>query len=552
MGNIKNVRSLVIMLRRGATAGSGQAGRIAIRVWSSLHKFACHSVLITESLGDIAGFESLEVSRSFSMKFRLQAVLDIGRKISEIIDFDASAEQQRTVVRQGVDSELDHRKHTYQGIESLLAEVANELQNESPNELLQDLKAVYLPQIGFLVALPKDKETAIAQFEGAESDSWEQMFSGDGIIYYKNDQMRHLDQHFGDLFTDICDREIEIIHELALDVLKYEDSLIAASDLCADLDCFLALAEGAKRYNFCRPKLTQENIVNIKGGRHPLQELTVSTFIPNDTYLSCGGESSDDASDCNKHTTSMSTSDYSHESKNSIVVLTGPNFSGKSVFLKQVAIIVYLTHIGCFIPASQATVGITDKILLRIATRDSVSRSQSAFLVDLQQVSMAVNLASSRSLLVIDEFGKGTASYDGAGLVGGLIEYFSTLARSKQPKVLAATHFHEVFERGLTNLGPSASFAHMEIRLDGNTEVARRQVTYLYNLQPGLSSASFGTVCAAMNGIDEEIIKRAEELTLLATKGGDLMAACATLNKSEVNDLQVAVGSADHSASDVD
>lgn len=125
----------------------------------------------------------------------------------------------------------------------------------------------------------------------------------------------------------------------------------------------------------------------------------------------------------------------------SMLVLTGPNYSGKSVYLKQVALIVYMAHVGSFVPAERAKIGLTDKILSRVTTRETVSRSQSAFMIDLQQISLAINLATRRSLLIIDEFGKGTESSDGAGLACAVMEYLLGLG-SDRPKVIGATHFH--------------------------------------------------------------------------------------------------------------
>jgi DNA mismatch repair protein MSH5 len=124
-----------------------------------------------------------------------------------------------------------------------------------------------------------------------------------------------------------------------------------------------------------------------------------------------------------------------------MLILTGPNYSGKSVYLKQVAVIVYMAHVGSFVPAESARIGITDKILSRVATRESVSRIQSAFMIDLQQISLALSLASRRSLLIIDEFGKGTDSSDGAGLACAVFKHLLSLG-TERPKVLAATHFH--------------------------------------------------------------------------------------------------------------
>ena len=540
LGKIKNVRSFLVTLRRGVSSGTGQAGKVAFRIWHGLHEFACHSTEIFNVLRDVAGVEALSVSTVFANRFSLQDVNTVGLRISEVIDLEISKEDLRTVVLPGFDKDLDQKKQLLQGFESLLTHVATELQHTIPAGLPRDLKVNYVPQIGCLVVLPIDEEAGTALFEGSENEDWERMFSSNGLMYYKNDAMRELDERFGDLATDIGDREVEIAHDLAMQILGFEEPLVAASEACAELDTLLALAEGAKRYNLCRPTLTEDNALYIKDGRHPLQELTVPSFVPNDTSLaSCHYTNTPSFNGASRSPSSNTSRE--HDDQSAILLLTGPNFSGKSVYLKQVAIIVYLAQIGSFVPASEATIGITDKILIRLATRDSVSRSQSAFLVDLQQICLALNLATSRSLLIVDEFGKGTTSSDGAGLVAGLLEYLSSLEAHKCPISLVATHAHEIFQSGLVKIGPRMSLAHMEIRLDQSQENAQQQVTYLYNLRPGLSSESFGNVCAAMGGIDQSVVSRAEELAILGSKGEDLVAACAVLSKTEAEDLQEAV-----------
>ena len=152
--------------------------------------------------------------------------------------------------------------------------------------------------------------------------------------------------------------------------------------------------------------------------RHPLQELTVPAYVPNDTFL-VGGSGVSEPTDSQEVRAGNNEVNEGFAQKNaesdalegrSTLILTGPNYSGISVYLKQVALIVYMAHVGCYVPADRATVGLTDKILTRIATRETVSRFQSAFMIDLQQVALAMTLATHRSLVIIDEFGKGTES----------------------------------------------------------------------------------------------------------------------------------------------
>lgn len=347
-----------------------------------------------------------------------------------------------------------------------------------------------------------------------------------------------LDENYGDIWGCILDMEIEIIQNMAQRVLEHEELINTTSDICGELDSLVALARGAVQYRLVRPNMTEQNIVRIKDGRHILQELTVPAFVPNDAYLlgGCGDDTVADPRECKISADPRITQPLPPDAP-SVLMMTGPNYSGKSIYLKQVAIIVYMAHIGSFVPANYATIGLTDAILTRISTRETVSRIQSAFMIDLQQASVALNMATRRSLLIVDEFGKGTESYDGAGLAAGVFEHL--LQRGPEcPKVIGATHFHEIFESGFLPPRPALGFGHMEVQVDDAQSVVENQITYLYNLRPGRSASSYGTMCARINGVDAIVTDRADELIALASKGEDLTEACAKLPKEEMLDLR--------------
>lgn len=290
----------------------------------------------------------------------------------------------------------------------------------------------------------------------------------------------------------------------------------------------------AEKYQWTLPKMTTSNVIDIRGGRHPLQELVVPSFIPNGCHISggLGTESEPDEEPPLSH--------QQHNLGRSMLILTGPNHSGKSVYLKQVALIVYLAHIGSYVPADHAVIGLTDKILTRISTRESMARSESAFAIDLRQAAFAINHATRRSLVLVDEFGKGTNATDGAGLMTAFLDHFLNLDDDR-PKVVVATHFHEIFENGfLTDKDKDLAFAHMEVRIDMDAVDADDQMTFLFRLMPGRSTSSYGCRCAAMNGVDDAVVERAEALALLIAENEDLQAACAKLAPAEERQLEEA------------
>ncbi|KAL8631563.1 hypothetical protein Q9189_002669 [Teloschistes chrysophthalmus] len=529
LGQIKNMKTVVIHLRKGISNGMGKGnGGIKSGVWSSLRSFAFHTLQILDSMTEVMGAEQLAIRCKILEHWDRRALANVGR----LVDFPVSAEMHRTVVRPGVDDELDTMKQTYDGIEDLLNKTSQSIAETVPAQYSLDLNVIFFPQIGFLISIPIDPETGRGNYEGADSDGggWDRIFSTRSRVYYKDFRMRELDETLGDMYAVICDKEIEIIHKLGQEVLQYEHMLTQVSNICGELDSLLALAQGAGMYKFSRPHVTEDNVIHIKGGRHPLQELTVPSYVANDTYLVGGkGVVGQCLSEETKHdhVDAHSRAAAETQTEPSMLIMTGPNYSGKSVHLKKVALIVYMAHVGCFVPADAAIIGLTDKILTRIATKETTTKTQSIFMIDLQQVTKAINLSTHRSLVIIDEFGKGTDSGDGAGLACGLFEYFLGLG-ARRPKVLGATHFHEIFENGFLQPRPHLSFGHMEIQVDEEAEAVEDQITYLYK-------------CAAMNGIDQAIIERADRLGLSSAKGEDLVIACANISKHEEDDLKMAV-----------
>jgi DNA mismatch repair protein MSH5 len=306
-------------------------------------------------------------------------------------------------------------------------------------------------------------------------------------------------------------------------VLEREEVLLLASDMCGEFDAILALALGAEKYNWRAPQVVQASIIHIDDGRHPLQELAVPAFVPNSCHLFTGSQGTVEVQD----------------DAPQALILTGPNHSGKSVYLKQTAIIVYLAHIGSFVPATQAVIGLTESILTCISPRESMSGGESAFARDMKQAALSTRASTPKSLILIDEFGKGTNGDDGAGLLAALLDHYLSLGPDC-PRLLAATHFHEIFENSYLNHQSGLRIAHMDVRLDWEAALLDDQVTYLFSLEHGHSTSSFGGRCAALNGVPSAVVDRAESISQLLAQNEDLGAVCAGLSPPETERLEEA------------
>ncbi|KAI9573599.1 DNA mismatch repair protein MutS [Boletus coccyginus] len=498
------------------TLGSLRSGKGKISDWQALVKFTYHSAMIRDALAE------LHQGRQVDVVVRLIKVLDVtsfkevGNMVNDIIDWEDSAEVARVCVRPHVDEELDKRKHVYRGIDSVLSKVAEQISQTVPEDYAESLNVVYFPQLGFLITVPMreewETETGIKVLDGW-SFQVNAVLTRRFHVYFKSKEMQDMDDHIGDLHPAIVDREIEIVQELLDKVLRYGPAMEDASSVCAELDCLLSFAEAARAFNYRRPRMVEEPIVDIVQGRHPLQEHILDTFVPNDARL-VGGVGfgmcyEDDSSDTGAETT-----------WSSIILCTGANACGK------VALIQYMAQ------------GIVDKIFTRIQTRESVSKVQSAFMIDLNQVSFALRNCTSKSLILLDEFGKGTVATDGAGLFCGVLNHL--LNRGKDcPKVLVASHFHAVFRKDLFDPHKfPISFVHMKVLFASNTgdvldvdgvcgpdsreggSISRapapgEKIMYLYRVAPGLSLSSHAAQCAAMFGLPRRVVARAQYVSEL-------------------------------------
>ncbi len=283
--------------------------------------------------------------------------------------------------------------------------------------------------------------------------------------------------------------ENEFFVQLRADIAVHAaDSIFDSAHALAEIDVYLSLAEVASKQNYTRPHLNEDDIIHIVAGRHPVVEQAQNDtpFIPNDTDLS------------NKDA--------------QIAIITGPNMAGKSTYLRQVALITLLAQIGSFVPAESATIGIVDRIFTRIGAQDDLATGQSTFMVEMVETANILHHATPRSLIILDEIGRGTSTYDGLAIARAVIEYLHNNKRSGA-RTLFATHYHELVE--VAKILPRIRCLNVAVSEEDG------QVVFLRKIVPGGADRSYGIHVAQIAGIPQPVIHRAQEILEELERKGD-------------------------------
>jgi len=272
--------------------------------------------------------------------------------------------------------------------------------------------------------------------------------------------------------------ENQLFKQICKEISGFSKEILCSAKCLAELDVLTCFAQTSEANRYCRPELVDGTSLEIHAGRHPVVEQAISnlSFVPNDTIFD----------------------------ENEIIrIITGPNMSGKSTYLRQVALIILMAQIGCFVPAEKARLGIVDRIFTRIGARDEISVGQSTFMVEMVETANILNNATSRSLVILDEIGRGTSTYDGLSIAWAVVEYIHNHPRLKS-RTLFATHYHELTQ--LSELLPNIRNYNIAVTESGN------QVVFLHKIIPGGADKSYGIHVAQLAGIPLPVIQRARQL----------------------------------------
>ena len=457
---LKGLRDLERLSNRVVQGVVGPRGLIALRQGLEVVP------RVKEVLGGAAEGESVLAELVTQMDACQEVVELIGQAIAE----DAPATLRSDgVIAPGFSAELDSITTTAREAKQWVAGLERQ---ERKRTKIKSLKVGYNKVFGYYIEVTKPHLARVPEeYIRKQTLVNSERFITPGLKEYEalilNAQERSAEVE-ASIFRQVCQQVAEV-----------SPRILATARALARLDVYTALAEVAARNNYVWPVLSEEGDIEIIAGRHPVVELTQreEPFVPNDARLS-----SNDAQ---------------------IIVLTGPNMSGKSTMLRQVALIVLMAQIGSFVPADRATIGLVDRIFTRIGAQDDIAAGRSTFMVEMVEAANILNHATPRSLLILDEVGRGTSTYDGISIAWALVEYIHNNPRV-QAKTLFATHYHELTE--LAELLPRVRNYNVAVAEEGD------RVVFLYKMVPGGADRSYGIHVAQLAGIPRPVIHRAEDI----------------------------------------
>jgi len=397
--------------------------------------------------------------------------LDIIVKLMEdsISDDPSNNLNEGNFIKKGYNKELDELRTISRNAKEIISAMEK---SEKKKTGISSLKIKYNKVFGYFIEVTKTH----LKFIPTRYVRKQTLVNSERFI---TDELKKLEEKILKAEEKIVHIEKDLYNDVLRQIQKYSPQLNKNSDSIGLIDVICAGGELAQRRGYVRSEMTRDNEINIKGGRHPVVEKSSEkVFIPNDLNIASNSDQ--------------------------ILIITGPNMGGKSTYLRQNALIVILAQIGYFVPAEKAVIGICDRIFTRIGASDSLIEGKSTFLIEMIETSIILNNATKRSLILLDEIGRGTSTFDGLSIAWAVIEYLHSL--KERPKTLFATHYHELTE--LSEILKRVKNYHITVR------EWQDNVVFLHKIVTGATDQSFGIHVAKIAGIPNNVIERSKEILL--------------------------------------
>lgn len=439
--------------------GSGRGNARDLRsVGESLEKLPRLKQLLAEN----GNFQTLEKS--------ITELPNLGKLIDEAIDDEPSVSiKEGGMIRAGYSAELDDLRHAGSKGKQWLAEFQTSEQDRTG---IKSLKVRYNKVFGYFIEVTKSNLAMVPEeYVRKQTMTNAERFITPELKEYENKILGAQERAVA--------LEMELFTQIREEVVQEIDTIQRNTRAVAEADVLAAFAENALTRRYVRPQMSEDDDLEIHDGRHAVVEQMpdAERFVPNDTTLNC--------------------------TDHQLVIITGPNMAGKSTYIRQVALITIMAHIGSFVPASEAKIGLVDRVFTRVGASDDLARGRSTFMVEMQETANILNNATPKSLIVLDEIGRGTSTFDGISIAWSVAEYLCTNP-SVRAKTLFATHYHEMTDLSVTM--PGVQNANVLVKERGD------QITFLRKIVPGSADKSYGIHVARLAGLPTAVLDRANEI----------------------------------------
>jgi DNA mismatch repair protein MutS len=435
------------------------SGRITPRELSALR----------DGLTEVPGLANMVQDAPSRLRVGLQPVHDVVAMLRQALTDAPGTLERGGVIREGFSEEMDSLRTRARDARTYLAELE---QRERVRTGVKSLRVGYNRVFGYYIEISKSNQ------ESVPGDYVRKQTLADAERYY-TPELKEYESLVLSASERIAELEAAVFRQICEQVAVHSNVILDNAQAVARIDVARGLAEVAARRGYVRPELDEGVSIEIRGGRHPIVEarLAEGAFVPNDTSLSCD--------------------------EVQLIVLTGPNMSGKSTYLRQVALIVLLAQIGSFVPAESARVGIVDRIFTRVGAQEDLASGQSTFMVEMIETASILNHATTRSLLVLDEIGRGTSTYDGVSIAWAVAEYIHNHP-GLGARTVFATHYHELVQLAV----------HLPRVRNYNVVVDEEagQVRLLHRIAPGGADRSYGIHVARLAGLPRAVVNRAQSV----------------------------------------